>query len=76
MLMICRGALAFALPLIATLVSALPLHAAKTHPGKTRHYYIAAEEVTWDFAPTGRDLVHGRNIPAPWNGQRVFVTSR
>src|SRR5215471_12045966 len=76
MLMICRRALAFALPLIATLVSALPLHAAKTHPGKTRHYYIAAEEVTWDFAPTGRDLVHGRNIPAPWNGQRIYKKTR
>jgi len=76
MLMICRRALAFALPLIATLVSALPLHAAKTHPGKTRHYFIAAEEVTWDFAPTGRDLVHGRNIPAPWNAQRIYKKTR
>ncbi len=25
----------------------------------TRHYYLAAEAVEWDFAPSGQDLVHG-----------------
>jgi hypothetical protein len=25
----------------------------------TRLYYIAAENVTWDYAPSGRDLIHG-----------------
>ena len=28
-------------------------------PRKTRHYYIAAESTTWDFAPSGRDELHG-----------------
>jgi manganese oxidase len=32
----------------------------------TRHYYIAAEDVPWDYAPSGRDLIHGRAIPLPW----------
>src|SRR5579862_7342266 len=32
----------------------------------TRHYYIAAEDVTWDYAPSGRDLLYGRPIPQPW----------
>ena len=32
----------------------------------TRHYYIAAEDVTWDYAPSGMDLLGGRPIPAPW----------
>jgi manganese oxidase len=32
----------------------------------TRHYYIAAEDVTWDYAPSGRDLLGGRPIPLPW----------
>lgn len=32
----------------------------------TRHYYIAAEEYVWDYAPTGRDLVSGGTIPQPW----------
>ena len=38
----------------------------------TREYYVAAEEVTWDFAPSGRNVMHGREgasgIPAPWTG--------
>ncbi|HTQ30830.1 MAG TPA: multicopper oxidase domain-containing protein [Opitutaceae bacterium] len=29
-------------------------------PAKTRHYYIAAEPVLWDFAPEGQDTVCGK----------------
>ncbi|HEY3974159.1 MAG TPA: multicopper oxidase domain-containing protein [Candidatus Sulfotelmatobacter sp.] len=29
----------------------------------TRHYYIAAEDVTWDYAPSGRNLLNGTPIP-------------
>ncbi len=32
----------------------------------TRHYYLAAEAVEWDFAPSGQNLVHGGPIPEPW----------
>src|SRR5262245_5336949 len=32
----------------------------------TRHYYVQAEDVTWNFAPTGQNLVHGGPIPAPY----------
>ncbi|HZU33493.1 MAG TPA: multicopper oxidase domain-containing protein [Candidatus Angelobacter sp.] len=28
-----------------------------------REYFIAAEEVTWNFAPSGRDLLYNRPIP-------------
>ena len=43
----------------------------------TRHYYIAAEDVPWDYAPSGRDLMHGRAIPLPftktaWNKTRYI----
>jgi FtsP/CotA-like multicopper oxidase with cupredoxin domain len=31
-----------------------------------RHYYIQAEDVTWDFAPTGQNVVHHGPIPAPY----------
>src|SRR5688500_2588431 len=34
-------------------------------PAKTRHYYIAAESVLWDFAPSGRDEVCGLPLPPP-----------
>jgi len=32
----------------------------------TRHYYIAAEDVTWEYAPSHHDLVHGTLLPLPW----------
>jgi FtsP/CotA-like multicopper oxidase with cupredoxin domain len=44
--------------------------------GQTRHYYIAAEEVTWNFAPTGQDLIHGGEIPLPWKGYTVWKKAR
>ena len=38
----------------------------------TRTYYVAAEEVEWDFAPAGRNLI----TDADWNDiQRPFVTA-
>jgi hypothetical protein len=35
-------------------------------PAATREYFIAAEEVVWDFAPSGQNLVHGGDIPKPF----------
>ncbi len=29
----------------------------------TRHYYIAAEDVPWNYAPSGRNLLNGTPIP-------------
>ncbi|HEY1111633.1 MAG TPA: multicopper oxidase domain-containing protein [Opitutaceae bacterium] len=34
-------------------------------PAKTRHYYIAAESVLWDFAPSGREELCGGPLPVP-----------
>lgn len=42
----------------------------------TRTYYIAAEDVTWDYAPSGRDLLGGRAIPAPWAGHTQWKKTR
>jgi FtsP/CotA-like multicopper oxidase with cupredoxin domain len=36
--------------------------------GKTRVYYVAADEVTWDFAPTGTNRVTG----GPFNQDAAF----
>lgn len=33
--------------------------AAAEHTGKTRTYYVAADEVNWDYAPSGRDEAMG-----------------
>jgi len=42
----------------------------------TRHYYIAAEDVTWDYAPSGRDLLAGRPIPQPWGLRTRWAKTR
>jgi len=42
----------------------------------TRHYYIAAEEVTWDYAPSGHDLLAGRPIPQPWGVRTKWPKAR
>lgn len=34
-------------------------------PATTRHYYIAAEPVMWDYAPLGSDPVCGKTLPPP-----------
>lgn len=50
--------------------------------GKTRDYYIAAEDVVWDFAPSGQNLVHCMDatghcdIPEPWTNSHVFNKTR
>jgi manganese oxidase len=41
-----------------------------TGGGTTRHYYVSADEVVWDYAPTGRNQVSGQ----PFGEQEdVFV---
>jgi len=42
----------------------------------TRHYYIAAEDVTWDYAPSGRDLLSGRPLPSPWGQHTKWPKTR
>ena len=31
--------------------------------GHEREYYIAAEQVEWDYAPSGLELMHGAELP-------------
>jgi manganese oxidase len=42
----------------------------------TRHYYIAAEDVTWNYAPSGRNLLNGNPIPQPWALKMSWAKSR
>ncbi len=54
---------------LATLLAGAGLAAAQE---QTRQYYLAAEEVTWDYAPSRKALIHGHGpsdgIPKPWTG--------
>ncbi|XP_054984107.1 ceruloplasmin-like [Sorex araneus] len=36
------------------------------------HYYIAAEEIFWNYAPSGVDLFTGKNITAPGSKSRLY----
>ncbi|MGH9568737.1 MAG: hypothetical protein ACRD4F_03815, partial [Candidatus Angelobacter sp.] len=54
--------------LFSILLGLLPCFG-KTEPhtsGHLRRYYIAAEEVMWDFAPSGRNLMANGPIPMPF----------
>src|SRR5215475_6019792 len=42
----------------------------------TRHYYIAAEDVEWDYAPNQLDLVEGKPLPLPWSAQTKWAKMR
>ena len=43
---------------------------------KTREYFIAAEDVSWDYAPSGQNLMHGQPIPPPWLNHTRWNKSR
>ncbi len=45
------------LPSLVFIAQADPVHAADHAAGKTRTYYVAADEVEWDYAPSGRDMM-------------------
>jgi manganese oxidase len=42
----------------------------------TRNYYIAAEDVTWNYAPSGHNLMNGNPIPQPWSKKVEWAKSR
>jgi FtsP/CotA-like multicopper oxidase with cupredoxin domain len=46
--------------------------AAQPAAARERTYFIAADEVLWNYAPSGRDLVAGRPLPPPVPGQLGF----
>ncbi|HZD92927.1 MAG TPA: multicopper oxidase domain-containing protein [Candidatus Sulfotelmatobacter sp.] len=61
--------IAWTLLLLLTAASAFPLQKKslkETPKGQTREYFIAAEDVGWDFAPSGRDLMYNRAVPEPY----------
>lgn len=43
---------------------------------RTRTYYIAAEEVEWDYAPSGKDLIKNKAVPHPWGMKTEYEKVR
>lgn len=46
--------------LVALPLLCMPLTMQAQNSGTTRTYYIAADEVIWDYAPAGKNLINGR----------------
>jgi hypothetical protein len=44
--------------------------------GVDRHYYIAAEDVDWDFAPSQRDLIHNSPLRRMWMNRTKWKKTR
>jgi len=61
---------------IYRMISQLKLRQRAKPGGHVREYYIAAEEVEWDYAPSGLELMHGDDIPFPWGLYRRWKKTR
>lgn len=49
---------------------------ANAYTPQTRTYFLAAEHVTWNYAPLGRDPVMERAIPSPFGDQLEYEKIR
>jgi len=52
--------------------SSMSSGASRANSGQIRTYYIAADEVTWDYAPSGRNLSDGRDFN---DAEKVWMES-
>lgn len=57
-------------PILSLVLSAAASQAA------TREYFIAAEDVTWDYAPAGKDVTHDAPLPPEMEGHTQWHKTR
>lgn len=51
-------------------------NAATSVQGETRRYYVAAEEVEWDYAPSGANMCDGTATGTPFSDQQfTFIAN-
>jgi FtsP/CotA-like multicopper oxidase with cupredoxin domain len=58
---------------VALAAATLLLSAAQPAAARERSYFIAADEVLWNYAPSGLDLIAGHALPAPNPGQLGYI---
>lgn len=46
------------------------------YTARTRTYYVQAEEVLWNYVPTGYDSIYDRPPPTPWGDSLVYPKIR
>jgi FtsP/CotA-like multicopper oxidase with cupredoxin domain len=56
------------------LVVGMALLAGAPAAAAVREYFIAAQDVVWDFAPTRQNLIHGGKVPEPWRKTKFRKT--
>lgn len=57
-------------------VLCLLLFTVSTSFAVTRHYYIAAEDVPWNYAPSGMNLLRALPVPRPWGAKLEWPKTR
>ena len=57
-------------------VLSLLLFSVSTCLAATRHYYIAAEDVAWNYAPSGMNLLNAVPIRQPWSVKLQWPKTR
>lgn len=62
--------------LIAMALSAFPVQAQSTHIPHDIHYYVAAEEVEWNYAPTGKNNIKPGMGLGDWGEQLIYSKVR
>jgi FtsP/CotA-like multicopper oxidase with cupredoxin domain len=65
------------IPALVLVVAALTCVGTQAQEVRVRHYYLAAEDITWNYAPTGREqTMHGGPIPEPWRRSLTWRKTR
>jgi hypothetical protein len=49
---------------------------ASSYTPRTSTYYIVAEDTTWNYTPTGKDQMTGKQVPEPWGKQLAYKKVR
>lgn len=62
--------------ILALIAAGLIFTCVSTSAAAVRKYYIAAEDVTWDFAPSGQNLMTGATLLLPWRGHTRWPKTR
>ena len=63
-------------PLILAVLLALAAVPFSASAGQNREYWVAAEPVTWDYAPSGKNLIHPGADMGPWGKQLRYAKYR
>ena len=62
--------------MVLVVLATLTAEGARSQSAAVRHYYLAAEDVSWNYAPSGRDPVMHGEIREPWRESLTWRKTR